>query len=224
MYIGSSNNIDKRIREHMTKLKNNNHENYKLQLDYNKNYHHNDVFTSSILEEVNDLSILKDRENYYIKLYESLDKGYNLNKSSLKTLFNHEELELLMNNYFKKVKTFRVPISIPYINKKGTNRQTNLKIKIFTVLMELHNILDNYYLYRINKIIVSGTLKVELKIDIFDISGIDINIRYTLKETNFKAIIYFTISEIYKTMKDKNINMEEALLKCMKDKKNIYAQ
>jgi group I intron endonuclease len=219
MYIGSSINIDKRIKEHMNKLKNNTHHNYKLQIDYNNA--DNSIFIYEILEEVVNFNMLKEREDYFIKLYDSINKGYNFNKSNSEQISNYEELRLLMDDYFKKSKKFRVPINIPYINKKGTTRQINLKIKIFTVLMELHNILDNYYLDRINKIIISETLKVKLIIDIFTIDGISINIEYTLKDTGSRVRTSFLINDIYKIMKEKNIELQKAILKCIINKKNF---
>lgn len=73
-YIGSSIDIEKRLKSHQknssnTKLK----ESIKLNgLGY---------FTFEIIEECSE-SILKIRENHYIKLYNSIEKGFNIFKGN----------------------------------------------------------------------------------------------------------------------------------------------
>ena len=65
-YIGSSNNIRKRLWKHRSLLRHNKHENPHLQNAWNK--YGEDNFVYSILEEC-DVSILLEREQYYIDKY-----------------------------------------------------------------------------------------------------------------------------------------------------------
>lgn len=74
-YIGCSINIEKRWKSHKYMLKNNKHENSHLQGAYNK--YGEDAFEYSILECC-DMSVLKDREEYWIAYYDSKNNGYNM--------------------------------------------------------------------------------------------------------------------------------------------------
>ena len=76
-YIGSSNNIQERIKTHFKELKNNRHPNKHLQSSYNK--YGKDNFIVDILEECQDIIA---REQYYIDisnwnmLYNKTKKAY----------------------------------------------------------------------------------------------------------------------------------------------------
>lgn len=63
-YIGSSKNMSNRICMHKRELRDNRHDNHRLQNDYNKK----DSFDYIILENC-DIEDLLDREQYYINLY-----------------------------------------------------------------------------------------------------------------------------------------------------------
>ena len=63
-YIGSSKNIEKRLKNHFNNLKNNTHCNKHLQNAYNK--YGKDAFISEILEITSEYN-LRSREDYYIK-------------------------------------------------------------------------------------------------------------------------------------------------------------
>lgn len=79
-YIGSSNKISKRIWEHFYSLENGQHYNSHLQKSYNK---YPEKFTAFVLEDVCDLSILLEREQFWIDKLEAYDpqKGYNISPS-----------------------------------------------------------------------------------------------------------------------------------------------
>jgi group I intron endonuclease len=66
LYIGSSKNIDNRVYNHFSNLKNNNHKNKHLQAAYNK--YGKDVFKIEILESCT-REVLLQREQYYIDSY-----------------------------------------------------------------------------------------------------------------------------------------------------------
>ena len=73
-YIGQSINIESRLSHHKEMLINNQHFNKHLQNSFNKYGLEN--FTFEVLEECNKEE-LSTRERYYIKLYNSMNEGYN---------------------------------------------------------------------------------------------------------------------------------------------------
>jgi group I intron endonuclease len=78
-YFGYSNNIHRRYGEHMRDLKNNVHDNAHMQNVYNK--YGSDIFVFYI-SELCDENILKQKEIYYIALFDTTNKklGYNMTK------------------------------------------------------------------------------------------------------------------------------------------------
>lgn len=76
VYIGSSNNLNKRISNHKYLLKTNNHHSIKLQNSYNK--HEKDNFKFEIIERGCWISFLIVREQYWIDFYNSFNEGYNI--------------------------------------------------------------------------------------------------------------------------------------------------
>jgi len=78
VYIGSSNNIYSRFKNHKTLLKNNKHHSNHLQYAWNKYGGNNFIF--EILEEVEDKQLLRNKELEYSLKYDSLNpkKGYNI--------------------------------------------------------------------------------------------------------------------------------------------------
>jgi group I intron endonuclease len=85
MYIGSAKNLNKRKQQHFYLLKKNKNENILLQNAFNKYGIENFIF--SIIENC-DLSILVEREQYYIDSTNSINKeiGYNLLSTANSTL------------------------------------------------------------------------------------------------------------------------------------------
>jgi len=83
VYIGESNNIERRWQEHKDELNTNSHHNYKLQNDWNTYGEQNFIF--EILEEMQKLDKsyktnmqLIYLEGKYIKQYDSISNGYNI--------------------------------------------------------------------------------------------------------------------------------------------------
>lgn len=74
-YIGMTGNLERRIRYHMSRLKNGKHFVEDMQSDFNK---HGDCFTVSVIEEVN-CSLLKRREFELIESRKTYirENGYN---------------------------------------------------------------------------------------------------------------------------------------------------
>lgn len=98
VYIGESMNIDRRWKEHKEDLNNNTHTNKKLQNDWNLKFN-DDLFRFEVLEEIDDrmssfiaifyLVILEDK---YIKEYNSVEEGYNLEYTLSKVLLGEKTL------------------------------------------------------------------------------------------------------------------------------------
>lgn len=96
-YIGSSKNIEKRLKNHFNNLKNNTHCNKHLQNAYNK--YGKDAFISEILEITSEYD-LRSREDYYIKKTKCYDGniGYNIAKGAIgggSDYFTEETLQKL---------------------------------------------------------------------------------------------------------------------------------
>ena len=92
-YIGSTgNSFNKRLSAHKSALTHNKHKNKHLQFAWNLYGEKN--FKFIILEEINDITYIKDREQYWLNLY--FDCGvYNKLK---KTQLSQEEARLKMKN------------------------------------------------------------------------------------------------------------------------------
>lgn len=73
-YIGQSLNIQERIAQHKSLLKNTKHYNWKMQ----KAYSDTNIFSYEILEECDSHNTMHLREKYYIELYDSIYTGYNI--------------------------------------------------------------------------------------------------------------------------------------------------
>ena len=92
LYIGSSNNIYRRWREHKKLLNKNVHHSYLLQNAWNKYGENNFIF--EIIEECSE-DMLLEREQYYIDLYSSADNyyGYNVSEYAGRPSMNQEQRE-----------------------------------------------------------------------------------------------------------------------------------
>ena len=92
IYIGESNNIQERWENHKNDLINNNHHSYKLQNDWNE--YGIDNFDFKILETINTIGLTNYKiqmelillEFKYIKKYNSIVNGYNIENTVLKIL------------------------------------------------------------------------------------------------------------------------------------------
>jgi group I intron endonuclease len=79
VYIGSSSDIQQRLKNHKSDLKLNKHGNTHLQYSFNK--YGEEVFSFSVIE-ITDKKDLIFKETYYIKLYKALDRKFGYNKAS----------------------------------------------------------------------------------------------------------------------------------------------
>lgn len=95
-YIGCSNNIEKRLSNHKSALKNNNHYNIKLQRAYNKYGKENFIFESL---ELCDISELFKLEDVWCKKLDSINNGYNIsNTNPLNKNRITEEIKIKISN------------------------------------------------------------------------------------------------------------------------------
>ena len=82
-YIGSSDNIRRRWNRHKNELSKDIHPNAKLQAAWNKYGHDN--FSFRVIEEVDNVGILLDREQYWIDKISAVVSGYNLSPTAQNT-------------------------------------------------------------------------------------------------------------------------------------------
>ena len=119
MYIGSAVNIDNRRRIHKYRLRLNKHHSPKLQNSYNKHGLNN--FKFETIEECSKENLIV-KEQYYIDLYDAVNKGYNCNPvagSNLGRKWSDEHKKKISNT--KKGKPS---------NRKGVKHTKKSKIKM----------------------------------------------------------------------------------------------
>ena len=219
VYIGSSENIDQRIKQHIRELKNNKHHSYKLQIDWNK--FGEDNFISELLEEINNIELLRERELYWIKFFNSINEGYNLtdNTSINKKDKNVKLIELKKN--FKQIKYKNIIISIQNRDywKKDIKR-LNREINLYTILPIFCNVIEYYFYPKIKDLIIEDKLIVRVDIETF-YSDFDIQflIKYTEKDRNWRNSIFISIGEILKLSKQNKEDYEKTIVKCLKSGK-----
>ena len=95
VYIGSSNDIERRFRKHKTELNCGKHYNEHLGRAYKK--YGKDAFSFEILE-LCDLESLMDKECFYMLLHNALEEGYNMTRPRMHPhLKNPEKYSALMS-------------------------------------------------------------------------------------------------------------------------------
>ena len=144
VYVGESINIEKRWDEHKEDLENNNHHNYKLQEDYNT--YGEDNFKFEVLEEIdaNNLELIMQKclliilENKYIKQFNSIDNGYNI-ENTLELILKGEKplfvgdkingrLKYILNNIIKNINKNN-GVFIPREKHKPKHKEIRFKLK-----------------------------------------------------------------------------------------------
>lgn len=125
IYIGESENIDRRWKEHLTDFENNNHCNKQLQTDFN-NYG-KDSFTFEVIESIKisdteneSVSNIKlkmmliCRESIFIKKYNTIKSGYNIIDTLQETLEN--KFDIFQRN---KIQDDKIQKIIKYFMKNN---------------------------------------------------------------------------------------------------------
>jgi len=90
LYIGSTNNLRKRLMNHIGGLRSNSHYNSYLQNSWNKYGENNFIYV--LIEKVVNIKDLKNREQFYLDLNKSYDReiGYNLAEEANVTFLSEE--------------------------------------------------------------------------------------------------------------------------------------
>lgn len=119
VYIGSSNSITRRIKEHRCYLKNNKHYNTSLQKYYNEGY----TLQASLVEEVLDLHVLWEKELYHIYDNEDIvlnETHYTKNRGDNKYI-TKEEVENIASLYNSGMSATAVALKIYGTRDKRAN-------------------------------------------------------------------------------------------------------
>ena len=105
VYIGSAVNYANRRKKHLSQLQKNQHPNKHLQNSFDK-HGGKEVFSMEVIEEVPDISLLLEREQHYIDMYDfdSLFNNARIAGSNLGIKCSEETIEKIRENSRKKVK------------------------------------------------------------------------------------------------------------------------
>jgi len=102
-YIGSSKDIKKRWKSHLSDLKHGTHPNSKLQNSWEK--YSQDVFEFSIIEVVEDVKYLINREQFWMDFHKCIEEGYNITPiAGCPSLLKHSNETKLKMSLTKKGK------------------------------------------------------------------------------------------------------------------------
>ena len=131
-YIGSAKNVVLRRNQHFASLRKNCHDNNKLQKSFNK--HGENKFVWEVLEFVDDVGLLVDREQFYMDQFKSYfrDSGYNL-KPKARNMMGFLHSELTKKNISMSLRnriisnTHRENLSKATISFMNNNREVALK-------------------------------------------------------------------------------------------------
>lgn len=111
IYVGCSLHFEKRIREHMSHLRNNKHTNAELQKDYNL---YGENFSYFVLERNVHFLRCFDREKEWMSILKSnlIETGYNLMTAERPiTLNDFKKQNILIGSKKRKSKFFEVPVT-----------------------------------------------------------------------------------------------------------------
>lgn len=157
VYIGESLNIEERWNRHKQDLREGKHHSYKLQQDYN--LCGEDNFTYEVIEEIDSNLKVGVRqllcliyEDKYIKQYNSVERGYNLEYTLQRVLdgkrgvFSEKEIK---DSHIKMLENMIINLKRNngiYISSKRANKRKNNNI---SCLFQIRNIvLDKSYISR----------------------------------------------------------------------------
>jgi len=217
-YIGSSTNIEKRIKQHKQLLNSNEHHSYKFQIDWNIYDHKSFIYKT--LEAIENLEQLPSKESYYIKQYDSINNGYNISIVNQKEpiIPDNEKFNKLLKDYLIYRNTFKnIIIKLPYLD--GT-KQLKRKINLLKILPIYHYILEYYWFEKNKDKIILDTLKPSIYIESYSFnSKVYFKLSYTKIENRWRESIIFSVHNVLTLSKNKNINIEKSIIKCLENTK-----
>lgn len=145
IYVGESLDIDRRWKDHTDDLNNNKHINYKLQEEWN--IYGESAFKFEVIEELNkdiaryiDQYVLIIYEDKYIKTYNSIEEGYNIEDTlkeileGNKTINVTDSIEKSKNTLKQVLKNIEDNNGIYFVNPKILEKrktEENLKKKVY---------------------------------------------------------------------------------------------
>lgn len=145
VYIGSSNNIERRWKEHKRLLNNNKHHSIKLQRAWNK--YGSENFKFSVLEEC-EVDRLLYLEQYYIDKFKSYFAGYN-SKDKTKNIYTMDDYISDLNNkkacnYIEKILSI---FHVYFTDKTTINRIEQRKLKEYEMvyIIDILNFIMFYF-------------------------------------------------------------------------------
>lgn len=128
IYIGRTQDLYRRKREHICKLKNNKHGNKNLQQDYNR--YGSSQFKWLVIELINDKALLIEKETDYINLYGGIESSNVYNELDKNNLSNTTRLKIKQNNYMKgKHHSIEAKKKISYYTKIRMSQSNPIKGK-----------------------------------------------------------------------------------------------
>jgi group I intron endonuclease len=156
VYIGESQNIERRWEEHKEHLKENKHHSYKLQQDYNTYGEENFIY--EVVEEISSNIKLSVRqllciifEDKYIKQYNSIEQGYNVEYTLQRILEGKRGVfdEKCINQRYTKMLTDMIKNlhknNGVYISPEERKKQKN-KSTTYCLFQVRNVVLDKIYL------------------------------------------------------------------------------
>jgi group I intron endonuclease len=152
VYIGSSKDINKRIIQHKQLLEKGIHHSCKLQRSYNQTQDKSD-FKYSVVEIVDNVEILKDREQYYIDLYDAYNAGYNCTakvdnpkyaKKNLSKKAKKEQLTELYDEFNNIYDYFKANIVLGQTLLNRIKMQQYSCVTLRKILLLIKWFVDNY--------------------------------------------------------------------------------
>lgn len=162
LYIGSSNNCKRRLREHFSQLRHNKHFNRKLQFAFNKYGESN--FNFDIIEYVKNDDLLLEREQYYLNkiLFADTDRkkfkklSYNLNYKAERG-GSYEFTSEMLKNMSERVKGSKNPMF-------GVKVKEEIKKQISNTLIDKYSG-DNSFNYKGGYIKPKNKLELNTSVD-----------------------------------------------------------
>ena len=151
LYIGSSCKIECRFSGHKSLLKSGTHSNDRLQSEFNR--YGIEAFQFSILELVNDLSSIRDREQHWIDTYRNSD---------LESLYNVSLNALIPNKGLTRNEKQRKNMSLSKSGLPNKNKRIFTDESALFVIDEYLNtsksILEIAQKFQVSRIVINGIL------------------------------------------------------------------
>jgi len=217
VYIGESMNIEERWDTHKEDLNSGIHHSYKLQNDYNE--YKLDKFIFEIIEEINydeksfvHKLILLALEDRYIKQYDSIDNGYNI-ENTLENILNGKK-SIFHNKPLDK-KSMKLLLNI--IDNIESNNGTYVKYNYINNINDIKYLMPNNIVQNIN---INDIIK-DSYIQLYGKRTVSY-FKQLIELQNLKEHIHFTIDMVLNMMNINNNNIKKERKYLKEFLMNIY--